>query len=107
MQGSERTLDAPGIVDDFYLNVLDWSSNNVLAIALGNTVYLWSASDASVEELVTVDDEVGPVTSIGWAPDGQHVAVGLNNSNVQLWDSISVKQVRTLLLLILLLKKTH
>ncbi|KAM1036771.1 hypothetical protein ACFX2I_031597 [Malus domestica] len=95
-QGSERTLDAPGIVDDFYLNVLDWSSNNVLAIALGNTVYLWSASDASVEELVTVDDEAGPVTSISWAPDGQHVAVGLNNSNVQLWDSISVKLLRVL-----------
>lgn len=106
LQGSEKTLDAPGIVDDFYLNVLDWSSNNVLAIALGNTVYLWSASDASVEELVTVDDEAGPITSISWAPDGQHVAVGLNNSNVQLWDSISVKLVRTLLLLILLLNKT-
>ncbi|KAM0061621.1 putative WD40/YVTN repeat-like-containing domain superfamily, The WD repeat Cdc20/Fizzy family [Helianthus debilis subsp. tardiflorus] len=36
-QASERTLDAPDIQDDYYLNLLDWGSSNVLAIALGNT----------------------------------------------------------------------
>ncbi len=32
----ERVLDAPNMVDDFYLNLLDWSGENVLAIALEN-----------------------------------------------------------------------
>jgi cell division cycle protein 20 (cofactor of APC complex) len=86
-------LDAPDIMDDFYLNLLDWGSSNVLAIALGSTVYLWDASNGSTSELVTIDDEDGPVTSISWAPDGRHIAVGLNNSHVQLWDSTSNKQV--------------
>ncbi|XP_018444799.1 cell division cycle 20.2, cofactor of APC complex [Raphanus sativus] len=95
-QTSERTLDAPDIVDDFYLNLLDWGSANVLAIALGHTVYLWDASTGSTSELVTIDEEKGPVTSINWAPDGRHVAVGLNNSEVQLWDSASNRQLRTL-----------
>ncbi|XP_021894683.1 cell division cycle 20.2, cofactor of APC complex-like [Carica papaya] len=95
-QTSERTLDAPDIVDDFYLNLLDWGSANVLAIALGSTVYLWDASTGSTSELVTVDDEDGPVTSLSWAPDGRHIAVGLNNSRVQLWDSASNRQLRTL-----------
>ncbi|CAN7015649.1 unnamed protein product [Brassica rapa subsp. trilocularis] len=95
-QTSERTLDAPDIVDDFYLNLLDWGSANVLAIALGHTVYLWDASTGSTSELVTIDDEKGPVTSINWAPDGRHVAVGLNNSEVQLWDSGSNRQLRIL-----------
>ncbi|GMI89649.1 cell division cycle 20.1 [Hibiscus trionum] len=95
-QSSERTLDAPDLVDDFYLNLLDWGSGNVLAIALGNTVYLWDASDSSTSELVTVDDENGPVTSVNWAPDGRHIAIGLNNSEVQLWDSASNRQLRTL-----------
>ncbi|KAG2238843.1 hypothetical protein Bca52824_091913 [Brassica carinata] len=95
-QTSERTLDAPDIVDDFYLNLLDWGSANVLAIALGHTVYLWDASSGSTSELVTIDEEKGPVTSINWAPDGRHVAVGLNNSEVQLWDSGSNRQLRTL-----------
>ncbi|KAJ9179744.1 hypothetical protein P3X46_008078 [Hevea brasiliensis] len=95
-QTSERTLDAPDLVDDFYLNLLDWGSSNVLAIALGNTVYLWDASDGSTSELVTIDDEIGPVTSVNWAPDGRHIAIGLNNSEVQLWDSAANRQLRTL-----------
>nr|TKR83973.1 hypothetical protein D5086_0000260060 [Populus alba] len=86
-QRPEMTLDAPDIMDDFYLNLLDWGNNNVLAIALGTTVYLWNASNSSISEVVTVDEEDGPVTSINWAPDGRHLAVGLDNSNVQLWDS--------------------
>lgn len=86
-------MDAPDLVDDYYLNLLDWGSSNVLAIALGNSVYLWNAQDGSTSELVTVDDEVGPVTSVNWAPDGRHIAVGLNNSEVQLWDSLSNRQV--------------
>ncbi|CAN1168434.1 Cell division cycle 20.1, cofactor of APC complex [Linum perenne] len=95
-QTSERTLDAPDLVDDFYLNLLDWGSSNVLAIALGCTVYLWDASNGSTSELVTVDEELGPVTSVNWAPDGRHIAIGLNNSEVQLWDSTSNKLLRTL-----------
>ncbi|XP_065850442.1 cell division cycle 20.2, cofactor of APC complex-like [Euphorbia lathyris] len=95
-QTSERTLDAPDLVDDFYLNLLDWGSSNVLAIALGSTIYLWDASNGSTSELVTMDDEIGPVTSVNWAPDGRHIAVGLNNSEVQLWDSASNKLLRKL-----------
>ncbi|CAK9153286.1 unnamed protein product [Ilex paraguariensis] len=92
-QSSERTLDAPDILDDFYLNLLDWGGNNVLAIALGNSVYLWDASDGSTSELFAIDDDIGPVTSVRWAPDGQSLAVGLNNSHVQLWDSIASRLV--------------
>ncbi|KNA02930.1 hypothetical protein SOVF_213950, partial [Spinacia oleracea] len=31
-----------------------------------------------------------------WAPDGRHVGVDLNDSEVQLWDSTSNRQLRTL-----------
>ncbi|GAU38510.1 hypothetical protein TSUD_396270 [Trifolium subterraneum] len=92
----ERTLDAPYIVDDFCLSVLDWGSSNVISIALENSVYLWNALNSSSSELVTVDDEDGPVTSVSWAPDGRHLAVGLNNSLVQIWDATATKQLRTL-----------
>ncbi|KAG7981031.1 hypothetical protein I3843_05G212200 [Carya illinoinensis] len=95
-QTSERTLDAPDLVDDYYLNLLDWGSCNVLAIALGNTVYLWDASNGSTSELVSIDEGDGPITSVNWAPDGRHIAIGLNNSEVQLWDSTANRQLRTL-----------
>eukprot|EP01018_Ginkgo_biloba_P031840 Gb_30041 [translate_table: standard] len=95
-QSAERTLDAPDLVDDYYLNLLDWSVSNVLSIALGNTVYLWDASNSSTSELLSVDDDEGPVTSVNWAPDGRHIAVGLTNSVLQLWDYASNRQLRAL-----------
>jgi len=91
-QTAERTLDAPDLLDDYYLNLLDWSANNVLAVALANTVYLWDATTSSIAELLTAEED-GPVTSVQWAPDGRFLAVGLNNADVQLWDSQELRQV--------------
>jgi cell division cycle protein 20 (cofactor of APC complex) len=93
LQFAERTLDAPGVVDDYYLNVLDWGSKNVVSIALENTLYLWNSSDSSTSELVTVDDDNGPITSVSWSCEGQHIAIGLNSSDIQLWDASSSRKV--------------
>ena len=49
---ADKTLEAPDMLDDYYLNLLDWSSTNVLSVALGNTVYVWDASDSSTSELL-------------------------------------------------------
>ena len=38
-----KVLDAPQLRDDFYLNLVDWSSENVLAVGLNRAVYIWSA----------------------------------------------------------------
>jgi cell division cycle 20-like protein 1, cofactor of APC complex len=43
-----KVLDAPSLQDDFYLNLVDWSKSNVLAVALGNSVFLWSAYTSKV-----------------------------------------------------------
>ncbi|KAL6293868.1 hypothetical protein ACE6H2_002010 [Prunus campanulata] len=95
-QSADRTLDAPDLMDDYYLNLLDWGSSNVLAIALANTVYLWDATDDSTWELATFEDERGPVTSVNWAIDGRQIAIGLNNSEVELWDTTASSHVITL-----------
>ena len=31
-----KVLDAPALKDDFYLNLIDWSSDNILAVGLGS-----------------------------------------------------------------------
>ena len=46
-----------------------------------------------VKKLVTVDDEDGPITSVSWDLDGRHIAIGLNNSHVQIWDSTATQMV--------------
>lgn len=94
-QNSEWTLDAPDIGDDYYLNLLDWGSSNVLALAIANTVHLWDPSNGSASELVTVNEEDGPITSVSWAANGHHIAIGLNNSEVLLWDCRASRQLTT------------
>lgn len=41
----EKVLDAPEIRDDYYLNLLDWSSKGILSIGLGERVYLYSPTN--------------------------------------------------------------
>ncbi|KAF3793537.1 putative cytosolic iron-sulfur assembly protein 1 [Nymphaea thermarum] len=92
-QTADKTLEAPDLRDDAYLNLLDWSSRNVLAIALGHSLYLWDASKGGAcSKLMSVADN-GPITSVSWAPNGTHIAIGLRDSAVQLWDATSSKQV--------------
>ncbi|KAJ4917433.1 hypothetical protein Rs2_02983 [Raphanus sativus] len=95
-QGSERTLDAPGFMDDIYLNILDWSSSNVVAVALDKSVCLWDASTGSVTELVRYGEDKGPVTSVNWAHDGVNLGVGLKNGEVDIWDCETKSLMRTL-----------
>lgn len=46
-----QVLDAPALQDDFYLNLVDWSSQNMLAVGLGPCVYLWSACTSKVRKM--------------------------------------------------------
>lgn len=96
-QNSERTLQAPGMLDGFSLNLLDWGKRNVVSVALDNMVLLWNPSDKSCSEIVDDDDdEDGFITSVCWNPDGRHIAIGLDNSLVQIWDTFFSRKVRTL-----------
>ncbi len=74
-----RILDAPDLMDDYYLNLLSWSDTNVLAVALSQTVYLWNAATGQIDELCNVENE-GPdahISSVSWIQEGGgHLAVG-------------------------------
>lgn len=61
-----KVLDAPSLQDDFYLNLVDWSSSNILAVGLGRAVYIWSACTSRVTKLceVPMDDSI---TSVSWS----------------------------------------
>lgn len=91
----ERVLDAPGILDDYYLNLLDWSSTNILAVALSNSVYLWNGESGQVTELCSLseNDYVG---SLSWIGDGSVLSLGDSNGCVQLWDVEKQKKIRTM-----------
>jgi len=95
-EAPERILDAPEIVDDYYLNLMDWGSNNMIAVALNSTVYLWNATSGSVDQLCQCPEDDDYITSVSWASDGKHLAVGTSTNHVQIWDVDQQKQLRQL-----------
>ncbi|XP_016575622.1 protein FIZZY-RELATED 3 isoform X2 [Capsicum annuum] len=88
-----KVLDAPALQDDFYLNLVDWSSQNVLAVGLGTCVYLWTASNSRVTKLC----DLGPtdsVCSVQWTREGSYISIGTSLGQVQVWDGTQCKKVR-------------
>lgn len=71
-KGPFKVLDAPDLADDYYLNLVDWSSTNVLGVGLAGCVYLWSASTSRVTKLCDLTAPPGSssggdlVTSLNW-----------------------------------------
>ncbi|XP_021948798.1 cell division cycle 20.2, cofactor of APC complex [Folsomia candida] len=94
----DRVLDAPDIVDDFYLNLLDWSDSNVVAIALKDQVYLWTAHTAEIVRIPcdVAESNMQMVTSVGWMQDGAHLVCALDTGRIQIWDVERTKLLRTL-----------
>lgn len=90
-----KVLDAPSLQDDFYLNLVDWSSQNTLAVGLGTCVYLWSASNSKVTKLCDLGPYDG-VCSVQWTKEGSFISIGTNGGQVQIWDGTKCKKVRTM-----------
>lgn len=91
----ERVLDAPGLVDDFYLNLIAWSSTNVLAIGLEDSVYLWHANTGDVVLLCEVPRGCA-VSSLRWSEDGSYILIGRDDGLLEIWDVETTSKLRTL-----------
>lgn len=90
-----RVLDAPELADDFYLNLVDWGSQDVLAVGLGSAVYLWDSASGSVNRLCDLG-RAESVCSVSWIGAGTHLAIGTNSGLVEIWDATTCKCTRTM-----------
>ncbi|KAG8315610.1 ubiquitin-protein transferase activating protein [Homalodisca vitripennis] len=64
------------------LNLIDWSANNVLAVALGSSVYLWNATTGNIDQLMELEG-TDYVCSLSWIQEGNMLAVGTFQGPVQ------------------------
>ena len=100
----ERILDAPNLLDDFYLNLLEWGRANLLAVALGPEIYLWNGESSETSLLMSIIKDNNPIlnenrnnnniTSLSWMNNGICLGVGLPNGNIELWDVIKSTRIR-------------
>ncbi|KAH6910801.1 WD repeat-containing protein slp1 [Coprinopsis sp. MPI-PUGE-AT-0042] len=91
----ERVLDAPGMMDDFYLNLLSWSVQNCVAVALDTSTYIWRADTGAVTQLGDAP-EGSYVSSVDFSNDGNFLGVGLSTGEVELWDAETGQKLRTM-----------
>ncbi|KAH7882926.1 quinon protein alcohol dehydrogenase-like superfamily [Phlebopus sp. FC_14] len=91
----ERVLDAPGMVDDFYLNLVAWSALNVVGVALGESTYIWNADTGTVSHLGDAPDHTY-VASVDFSNDGAYLGVGLGTGAIELWDVQTGQKLRTM-----------
>jgi cell division cycle 20-like protein 1, cofactor of APC complex len=94
-RGPFKVLDAPSLQDDFYLNLVDWSSQNVLAVGLGSCVYLWSACTCKVTKLVDLSPS-DMVCSVAWSQRGTYLSVGTTRGDTRIFDVSKLKQIRNM-----------
>ena len=80
-----KILDAPNLMDDFYLNLVDWSSQNDLSVGLMDSVYIWSANKSRVTKLCQYGND-NYVSSLIWNSNGSHVSVGTSEGLLDIWD---------------------
>ena len=93
----ERILDAPNLVDDYYLNLLEWGASNILAVALGPEIYLYNGDTSETSLLMSILQDENDimnntilnnniVTSLSWMNNGIGIGVGLPTGVLEIWD---------------------
>nr|CAG8473425.1 6731_t:CDS:2 [Entrophospora candida] len=72
----DLVLDAPRMINDYYLNLLDWSNKNMVAVGLDKNVYRVKAFANTRSGTRIINNKI---SSLSWSEDGDHLAVGLND----------------------------
>nr|AJR33117.1 cell division cycle 20 [Artemia sinica] len=93
-QSPDRILDAPDLVDDYYLNLIHWSKNNHLAVALSKQLYIWNAATGDISQIMETDGDEDYICSVNWIKEGNLLAVGTAEGVVQLWDIEASRRLR-------------
>lgn len=87
-----KILDAPNLQDDFYLNVLDWSSQNLIGVGLENTLYTWSPITNNTTKIIELGNGNSLVSAVNFNRSN-YLSMGESNGTVRIFDIETSKQV--------------
>jgi cell division cycle 20-like protein 1 (cofactor of APC complex) len=87
-----KILEAPNLQDDFYLNLLDWSSENQIAVALDSSLYLWSNYSSEIIKLYETSHLSDYLCSVSFCNENQ-VAIGNNMGQIKVFDFVKKKKI--------------
>lgn len=90
-----RVRNASGLIDDFYLNLIDWSRRNILAVILEDTVYFWNNQTQQLQQFIKASSASDIWTSILWHHDGIHMILGSRSGNLEIWNCETKQLVKS------------
>lgn len=79
-----RILDAPAVLNDYYLNLLDWSATDIVALALSDQLYLWNAKSKEVSHLASASPG-NYISAVSFSPEGV-LGVGASDGSLRVFD---------------------
>ena len=79
-------LDAPNLQDDFYLNLLEWSPQNILSVALDSCLYFWNANNNRVVKFCELTPD--SISSLNWNDSGSQISIGTSRGTIEIWDIV-------------------
>ena len=81
-----KILDAPGIIDDYYLNLLDWGNNGIISLGIKERIYLWSNTTTKINQLCNYESG-NNVGALLWSQKTDFLAVGKYDGSLDVWDT--------------------
>ncbi|XP_068952645.1 cell division cycle protein 20 homolog B [Petaurus breviceps papuanus] len=92
----EVKIHLTGLRDDYYLNILDWNSKGLLALALGSAVHIWNGESHDGMGSIDLSPWSNYISSVSWTKEGGCLAIGTSEGEVQLWDVETKKMLRNM-----------
>ncbi|XP_010225021.1 PREDICTED: cell division cycle protein 20 homolog B [Tinamus guttatus] len=92
----EVRLHVAGLRNDYYLNILDWNHENLLALALGSAAHIWNGRTLQGSECIDLNSSFKYISSLAWIKEGTCLAIGTSDGEVQLWDIETKKRLRNM-----------
>lgn len=84
LKKSIKTLDAPNVFNDYYLNLLDWDSGDNLMVGLENEVYIYD--NKTREVAVLTKSQTDNVTSVKFNKHNNNAVVAWSNGICDILD---------------------
>ncbi|XP_036602628.1 cell division cycle protein 20 homolog B [Trichosurus vulpecula] len=92
----EAKIHLTGLRDDYYLNILDWNSEGLLALALGSAVHIWNGESHKRMGSIDLSPWSNYVSSVSWIKEEACLAIGTSEGEIQLWDVVTNKKLRNI-----------
>ncbi|OXB55709.1 hypothetical protein ASZ78_000746 [Callipepla squamata] len=79
----ELRIHVAGLHNDYYLNILDWNLENLIAVALGSAAYIWNGRTLQGIECIDLNSSSKYISSLAWIKEGTCLAIGTSDGEVQ------------------------